>query len=345
MLRTELENREKAILAPWAAFSSETAGREFKENEDFLRTSYMRDRDRIIHSKAFRRLKHKTQVFISPGSDHFRTRLTHTLEVSQIGRTIGRCLGLNEDLVEAIALAHDVGHTPFAHAGEEVLNRLVTGGFRHNHNSVRVLTKIERKSDQYPGLNLTREVLDGVLHHSGFGKSQESASTLEGQVIRLSDKIAYIQHDIDDAIRAGTLREGDLPREAVELLGRSHGERIGTLVNDVVEYSRKLLESGKREIALSPEVNTAVMSLREFMFTHVYLGSVCMDERKKATMVIEYLFHYYMDHMEQLPGFYREIAEREGKEQGVTDYISGMSDNFCTNLFKELTIPRSYISL
>ena len=345
MTRQYLEVQEKKNLAPYAAYSSESKGRFYAEDEDVLRTAYMRDRDRIIHSKAFRRLKHKTQVFIAPGSDHFRTRLTHTLEVSQIGRTIGRGLGLNEDLIEAIALAHDVGHTPFAHAGEEVLNRLIPGGFKHNHNSVRVLTKIERKSDNYPGLNLTKEVLDGVLHHSGFNKSKERAGTLEGQVIRLSDKIAYVQHDIDDAMRAGALSEKDLPKKAVELLGRTHGDRIGASVYDAIEHSIELLSKNEFVITPSAEYNEALIELREFMFNNVYLGNVCQDERTKATLVIEYLYDYYFKNIDKLPEFYRKIAEEEGKEQGISDYISGMSDNYCISTFKELTIPRSNINI
>jgi len=345
MTRQYLEMNEKKNLAPYAAYSSESQGRFYPEEEDVLRTAYMRDRDRIIHSKAFRRLKHKTQVFIAPGSDHFRTRLTHTLEVSQIGRTIGRGLGLNEDLIEAIALAHDVGHTPFAHAGEEVLNRLAPMGFKHNHNSVRVLTKIERKSDKYPGLNLSKEVLDGVLYHSGFNKSKEVAKTLEGQVIRLSDKIAYVQHDIDDAMRAGTLFEKDLPKNAVKLLGKKHGERIGALVFNSIEYSKSLLEKNELRISPSPEYNEALIELREFMFEKVYLGNICQEERTKATKVIEYLYEYYYKNIDKLPDFYKKIAEEEGKEQGITDYISGMSDNFCVNTFKELTIPRSNLSI
>ncbi len=345
MTRQYLEMQEKKNLASYAAHSSESKGRFYPEGEDVLRTAYMRDRDRIIHSKAFRRLKHKTQVFIAPGSDHFRTRLTHTLEVSQIGRTIGRGLGLNEDLIEAIALAHDVGHTPFAHAGEEVLNRLIPGGFKHNHNSVRVLTKIERKSEKYPGLNLSKEVLDGVLHHSGFNKSKERAGTLEGQVIRLSDKIAYVQHDIDDAMRAGTLSEKDLPKKAVQLLGRTHGDRIGALVYDAIEHSRYLLSKNEFVVSPSPECNEALIELREFMFDSVYLGNVCKEERTKATLVIEYLYEYYLKNIDKLPEFYKKIAEEEGKEQGIADYISGMSDNYCISTFKDLTIPRSNINL
>lgn len=345
MTRIYLEKQEKNNLAPYATLAAESLGRFYPEEEDILRTAFMRDRDRIIHSKAFRRLKHKTQVFIAPGSDHFRTRLTHTLEVSQIGRTIGRGLGLNEDLIEAIALAHDVGHTPFAHAGEEVLNRLVPGGFKHNYNSVRVLTKIERKSEIHPGLNLSKEVLDGVLHHSGFNKSKESAKTLEGQVIRLSDKIAYVQHDIDDAIRAGTLTEEELPKEAVKLLGQSHGERIGSLVFDSIDHSKKLIDNKELRIAPSPDFNQALIELRAFMFENVYLGNICKEERTKASIVIEYLYEYYKKDISRLPEFYQYIAEEEGKDQGIADYISGMSDNFCINTFKDLTIPRSNIDI
>lgn len=345
MERNYLEIQEKKNLAPYASFALESLGRTYSEEEDIFRTAFMRDRDRIIHSKAFRRLKHKTQVFIAPGSDHFRTRLTHTLEVSQIARTIGRGLGLNEDLIEATALAHDVGHTPFAHAGEEVLNRLVPQGFKHNYNSVRVLTKIERKSDIYPGLNLTKEVLDGVLHHSGFNKSKESAKTLEGQVIRLSDKIAYVQHDIDDAIRAGTLTEEDLPKSAVELLGNTHGERIGSLVFNSIENSQKMIDNKEFCISPSPEYNKALIELREFMFENVYLGNICKEERTKATIVIEYLYEYYLKNIDKLPDFYRNIAEDEGKDQGIADYISGMSDNYCINTFKDLTIPCSNLDI
>lgn len=336
MTRQQMEELERKRLAPYASFSADSQGRFYEEEEDSLRTAFMRDRDRIIHSKAFRRLKHKTQVFIAPGSDHFRTRITHTLEVSQIGRTIARALSLNEDLTEAIALAHDVGHTPFAHAGEEVLDNLMTQGFRHNHNSVRVLTRIERKSDSYPGLNLSREVLDGVLHHSGFTKASKQASSLEGQIIRLSDKIAYVQHDIDDAIRAGILQEKDLPKDAIEVLGKSHGQRIGALVADTIDWSASLISQGKRQISLSPAFNDALVSLRSFMFQEVYLGEACQEERKKATEIIEFLFNYYYKNLDALPEFYREIALEEGREQGVADYISGMSDVFCVNIYKEL---------
>lgn len=347
MIRLELEEREKAILSPLAAKAVESQGRAVKEEEDPLRTCYMRDRDRVIHSKAFRRLKHKTQVYISPGNDHYRTRLTHTLEVCQIAKTIGRGLSLNEDLIEAIALAHDVGHTPFAHTGEEVLNKLCSQGFKHNHNSVRVLTKIEQRSNGKEGLNLTSEVLDGVLHHSGYGKSKETAATLEGQIIRYSDKIAYVQHDIDDSIRAGILKEESLPKEFTEVLGHSHSERITTLVMDLVEMSRRKMaetEPGDKLIlGFSTPIDEALQGLRKFMFENVYRGNVCFAERKRATIIVEFLFEYFMNNPQDMPAFYQNIASLEGEEQAVVDFISGMTDNYCVDIFQELTIPQAFL--
>ena len=347
MIRLELEQREINTLSPFAAKAVQSKGRAVSEEEDPLRTCYMRDRDRIIHSKAFRRLKHKTQVYISPGNDHYRTRLTHTLEVCQIAKTIGRGLSLNEDLIEAIALAHDVGHTPFAHTGEEVLNRLCTNGFKHNQNSVRVLTKIEQRSNGKDGLNLTWEVLDGVLHHSGYGKSKTVASTLEGQVIRFSDKIAYVQHDIDDSIRAGILKEESLPKEFTEVLGHSHSARITTLVMDLVEASRKMMleakEGDKLILAFSTPIDQALQGLRKFMFDNVYRGNVCFAERKRATIIVEFLFDYFMTNPEHMPLFYQNIADVEGVEQAVVDFISGMTDNYCVDIFQELTIPKAFL--
>lgn len=335
---------EEKCLAPFACLAKKSWGRRTDEKEDPLRTCFMRDRDRVIHSKAFRRLKHKTQVYISPSNDHYRTRLTHTLEVNQIAKTIGKGLGLNEDLIEAIALAHDVGHTPFAHTGEEVLNELISGGFRHNENSVRVLTNIERGS-LGRGLNLTYEVLDGVLHHSGFSTGNKRASTLEGQIIRYSDKIAYVQHDIDDSIRAGILREEDLPQKYLEVLGRSHSSRIATLVTDIIYHvSQEIKENKEVQIGLSPEKEEALKGLRQFMFENVYKGDFCSQERERAMFVVEYLFTYYKKRPDRLPQFYREIAGEEGLERGVADYISGMSDNYCVTLFKDLVVPRSFIN-
>lgn len=342
-IREKQEQRELVMLAEYACRSANSRGREKEEEKCGIRTDFQRDRDRVIHSKAFRRLKHKTQVFISPDNDHYRTRLTHTLEVSQIGRTIGAGLSLNTDLIEAIALAHDVGHTPFSHSGEEVLDRLMPGGFRHNENSVRVLTAIE-EGRMGRGLNLTTEVLDGVLCHSGFGKdTARDAYTLEGQVIRLSDKIAYVQHDIDDSIRAGILSLEDLPKGPVEILGKTHSRRISTLVVDAIEHSSLMIKSGNPAIGLSPEVEDALTSLRDFMFEHVYYGPVCKAERDRVGYVIEFLFNYYMKNPDGLPGFYRTIAANEGIERGVCDYISGMTDNYCISKFKDLTVPRSLL--
>ncbi|HEX3014792.1 MAG TPA: dNTP triphosphohydrolase, partial [Desulfobacteria bacterium] len=263
MIRELLESKERQFLSEHAALACCSQGRSRPEQPDPLRTCYMVDRDRIIHSKSFRRLKHKTQVYLAAKGDHFRTRLTHTLEVSQIARTIGRGLGLNEDLIEAIALGHDVGHTPFSHSGERALNRLLPGGFRHNENSVRVVTKIEK----HRGLNLTAEVLDGILYHSGYGKTDKTAGTLEGQIIRLADKIAYVQHDIDDSVRAGLLQLAEIPQEYLTVLGMSHGERIATLVNDVITTTQRQIAQGSTQIKvyLSENVDAALAGLRRFM--------------------------------------------------------------------------------
>ncbi|SMB89796.1 dGTPase [Desulfonispora thiosulfatigenes DSM 11270] len=342
-IREYIEQREKENLSSFAKLAIKSKGRAIFEPEDPIRTCFMRDRDRVIHSKAFRRLKHKTQVYISPGNDHFRTRLTHTLEVNQIAKTIGKGLRLNEDLIEAIALAHDVGHTPFAHSGEEVLNELMTDGFRHNENSVRVLTEVEQRSEGR-GLNLSKEVLDGVLNHRGFDKDINRAETLEGQVVRLSDKVAYVQHDIDDSIRGGILRKCDLPKEPLEILGESHSARITTLVTDAIKHGFHELENSKEpKINLSPKIKKALIDLRTFMFEHIYNGEVCSKERESAMYVIEHLFKYYKKNPERLPLFYQTIAKTEGIERGVADYISGMSDNYCVTIFKELVIPRSFL--
>lgn len=340
-IRLEIERLESLVLAPYAMRAEETKGRKFEEKPDVLRTCYMCDRDRIIHSKSFRRLKHKTQVYISPENDHYRTRLTHTLEVDQISRTIGKALGLNQDLIEAIALGHDVGHTPFSHTGEEVLDNLLSGGFRHNENSIRVLTYIEQGSKK-PGLNLTEEVLDGILHHSGFSQENFSA-TLEGQVVRYADKIAYVQHDIDDSIRAGVLHMSDLPQKHLEILGYTHSKRIGTLVLDLVKQSKQNITAGIININLSSKIKEALQGLREFLFDNVYKGSFCQSQREKAMYVVEFLFHYYQKEPEKMPEFYRNIAYSEGVEQGVVDYISGMTDNYCRAVFEKIVVPKSYL--
>lgn len=345
MIREHLEAQEALILSPYATLAQDSRGRQRPEEEESVRTCFMRDRDRIIHSKAFRRLKHKTQVYISPGNDHYRTRLTHTLEVNQIAKTIGRALGLNCDLIEAIALAHDVGHTPFAHCGENVLNQCMPHGFKHNLNSVRVLSKIE-KHGETRGLNLSWEVLDGVAHHSGFSKNTTHAATLEGQVIRLSDKIAYVQHDIDDTIRANIFSEGDLPREYTDVLGVNLSARITTLVNDLINQGLIIMSDAWKEervLGFSPDVDKALRGLRSFMFDEVYQGEVCSLERERASFIVEFLFDYFMKHVEKMPEFYQEVASNEGKERAVADYISGMTDNYCVEIFKDLTIPRSFI--
>lgn len=326
-IREEIEELEKITLAPYATLAIHSKGRAVPEEPDFLRTCFMQDRDRIVHCKSFRRLKHKTQVYISPENDHYRTRLTHTLEVSQIAQTIGRALRLNTDLIEAIALGHDVGHTPFSHTGEEVLNRLLPGGFRHNENSIRVLTRIEQGRTG-TGLNLSSEVLDGIRYHSGFGCEKSQCGTLEGQTVRYADKIAYVQHDIDDSMRAGVLRLEDIPRDFLTILGLTHSQRIGTLVRDLVETSRKNIETG-RELRLSSRVDKALTGLREFMFEKVYLGPFCLKQRQVAIEIVETLFCYYTQDSSRLPDFYRQIAMAEGPERGAADYISGMTDNFC----------------
>lgn len=341
-LRKEIEELERTTLAIYAMHAEDSRGREITEEPDSLRTCYMRDRDRIIHSKSFRRLKHKTQVYISPENDHYRTRLTHTLEVNQIAQTVGKALRLNSDLIEAVALGHDVGHTPFSHTGEEVLDRLLPEGFRHNENSIRVLTRLE-KGSMGPGLNLTWEVLDGIRHHSGFGSDKGISLTLEGQVVRYADKIAYVQHDIDDSIRAGVLTLQQIPKYYLEVLGYSHSTRISTLVLDLVNQTRRNFSAQDMRISLSPEVDKVLKGLRSFMFEEVYKGPVCLAERERAIHVVEYVFEYFRKNPEKLPHFYRGIAYGESVERGVADYISGMTDNYLINIFKELVLPRSYV--
>ncbi len=339
-VRENIEDNERKTLCKYASFASESKGRGVEEEKDEIRTDYMLDRDRIIHSKSFRRLKHKTQVYIKTWGDHYRTRLTHTLEVSQIGKTIGKGIGLNEDLIEAIALGHDIGHVPFAHNGEEVLDKLKPGGFRHNLNSVRVLTEIEKNGK---GLNLTKEVLDGIEHHSGFSGKTKKASTLEGQVVRFSDKIAYVNHDIDDSIRAGLLNQEDIPKDLLLILGNTHGERINTLVKDCIYNTLSNLEKNIIEVSLSEEINYALVELRAFMFKKIYKGPILKKERLKAKFVLERVFEYFIEHPDKMPNFYQNIAKKEGLYVGVTDYISGMSDDYCLYLFNECYVPKLVI--
>lgn len=297
-IRNEIEMMEDIILRKEAITCVKSKGRYKYEKDDDIRTCFMVDRDRIIHTKSFRRLKHKTQVFIKTSGDHYRTRLTHTLEVSQISRTIGKSLRLNEDLIEAIALAHDIGHVAFAHTGEEVMNDILDCGFSHNENSVRVLKKIEKEG---LGLNLTKEVLNGVLFHSGFSSKSTKAYTLEGQIVKYGDKIAYVNHDIDDSIRAGLLKNEDVPKEIVGILGDTASRRINTLVKDCIKVSKRNIENGILEIGLSEEIGGALVKLRQFMFDKIYLGSVLGEERRKAKFILENVFEYYENHSDEMP--------------------------------------------
>lgn len=339
-IREKIESNEGKIIIPYGALSLNSKGRKVLEDKDEIRTCYMVDRDRIIHSKSFRRLKHKTQVYIRTSSDHYRTRLTHTLEVAQIAKTIGRGIGLNEDLVEAIALGHDIGHVPFAHNGEEVLNDILPQGFKHNENSIRVLTKIEKCG---AGLNLSEEVLDGILNHSGLSHRYGKATTLEGQVVRYSDKIAYVNHDIDDSIRAGLLKESILPLGAIEILGANHGMRIDTLVKDCIYNTLNNLDRGTIAVSLSESVEKALGDLRNFMFENIYKGEILKEERQKAQFVLTQVYTYYYNKPQALPDFYKGIVEEEGLHVGVADYISGMSDDYCLMLFNNLYVPKIVI--
>ena len=339
-IRQRIETNEKNTIISNGALSINSKGRIISEDLDDIRTCYMVDRDRIIHSKSFRRLQHKTQVYIKASSDHYRTRLTHTLEVAQIAKTIGKGIGLNEDLIEAIALGHDIGHVPFAHNGEEVLNDILPGGFRHNENSIRVLTKIEKLG---AGLNLSAEVLDGILNHSGFSSKDGKAQTLEGQVVRYSDKIAYVNHDIDDSIRAGLLSESMLPGDAIAILGANHGMRIDTLVKDCIYNTLNNLDKDKICVSLSETVGNALGDLRNFMFENIYKGEILKEERQKAQFVVTQVFTYYYNNPGAMPDFYKCIVEDEGLHIGVADYISGMSDDYCLMLFNNLYLPKVVI--
>lgn len=329
-LRQKLEERESKVLSPFAATSAGSRGRRLYEDPCVLRTEFQRDRDRILHSKAFRRLKHKTQVFIAPEGDHFRTRLTHTLEVSQIARTIARALELNEDLTEAIALGHDLGHTPFGHAGEELLNQIVPGGFHHNLQSLRVVDCLE----QGKGLNLTEEVRDGILHHTG----SHYPFTLEGQVVKISDRIAYINHDIDDAIRGGIINNQELPQECVKRLGPDHRTRINTMVIDIVNFSL-----GQNKIQMSEEIQGLLDELRGFMFEKVYIGSTAKAEENKAKYVLEELYRYYLENPEALPDTTKQISGSNSNiARAVCDYIAGMTDRYAISQFSHLFVPQGF---
>ncbi|CAG9703759.1 deoxyguanosinetriphosphate triphosphohydrolase [Clostridium neonatale] len=338
-VKEKIQEFESLTLIKEAAFSKNSLGREKEEKEDDIRTCYMIDRDRIIQSKSFRRLKHKTQVYIKTQGDHYRTRLTHTLEVSQVARTIGVGIGLNENLIEAIALGHDLGHVAFAHNGEEVLNKYLKGGFRHNEQSVRVVTRLENEGK---GLNLTKEVINGILHHSGLGTTKDII-TLEGIVVKFSDKMAYLNHDIDDSIRAGLLSKDDIPKEIVKVLGDSSDERLRTLIYDFINNSNKNLENGIKAIGLSNEINEAMNELRGYMFKNIYLGETLKNERKKAKFVLNELIEYFTKNPSEMPEIYMNIVNEEGLERGVTDYIAGMSDDYCLLLFNKLFVPKLVI--
>jgi dGTPase len=340
-LRDQLEAREREILAEQAAKSAASRGRLHPEVEDDVRPAFQRDRDRIIHSKAFRRLKHKTQVFFAPTGDHYRTRLTHTLEVSQIARTIAKVLRLHEELTEAIALGHDLGHTPFGHAGERVLDGLMPGGFNHYEQSLRVVDVLENDGR---GLNLTWEVRDGIAKHSK-GKSGSPvgmapalrSSTIEGQIIRVADLIAYVNHDIDDSIRAGILTPGDLPRDLVQALGASSSSRIGTLVKDVVTET---LAGGLTEIRMSPPVLDGVLRLREFLFEAVYENSIATVEFKKATAILTGLWEKVRQRPEEFLDL--KTIEKEGLDVATRDFVAGMTDRYAVRLFEQLFIPKPW---
>lgn len=333
-IRVDTENYEKLRLSEFACLSKNSKGRTVPEEKCNIRTEFQRDRDRIIHSKSFRRLKHKTQVFIAPEGDHFRTRLTHTLEVAQIGRTIARALRLNEDLVEAIALGHDLGHTPFGHTGERVLNELHPNGFNHNHQSIRVIDLLEH-SENRVGLNLTYEVREGIIKHSGL----ELSESLEGQIVKYADRIAYINHDIDDAIRADIIKDEDLPRKAIEILGKSHGIRINTMIMDIIMNSED-----RSSITMSPLVGKNTEDLRRFMFKNVYLNDKAKSEEGKAEYIIEELYKYYLKNIDNLPKEHLEMYKdiESSKEDIICDYIAGMTDRYVVNVFTNVFIPRPW---
>lgn len=332
-IREMTEQNEEKILSPFAQKSNDTKGRQHEISPCDMRTEYQRDRDRIIHAKSFRRLKHKTQVFLAPAGDHYRTRLTHTMEVSQIARTIARSLRLNEDLTEAIALGHDLGHTPFGHTGEFMLDRICTFGFRHYQQSLRVVDHLEGGT----GLNLTYEVRDGILNHAG----DNEAETLEGKIIKLADRIAYINHDIDDAIRGGIIKESDLPKDSIKVLGATHGDRISALIYDIITAS-----DGQNKIAMSDGIAEAMGELRDFMFKTVYVNSRAQEENGKSQRVITMLFETFMEKpslMGEVHTVYEDI-ERFGLEQTVCDYIAGMTDNYAIHKFNEIFVPKIWLN-
>ena len=330
-IRESFEQQEKEYLSPFASLSINSKGRRKPEEPCDIRPVFQRDRDRIIHCKAFRRLKDKTQVFLSPEGDHYRTRLTHTLEVSQNARTIAKALRLNEELVEAIALGHDLGHTPFGHAGERALNDVCPHGFEHNVQGVRTVERLEKDG---LGLNLTYEVRDGILNHQTVG----TPHTLEGKIVQLSDKIAYIHHDMDDALRAGILKESDVPGEIRDVIGSTTGERLDHFIHDLVTNSM-----GKNDICMSEPVAAAMQKMRRFMFDRVYQNPIAKSEEKKAEELMKTLYGYFLKHVDSLPLEYKYlISEGESLEQVVCDYVGAMTDRYAVSVYEELYIPKSW---
>uniref|UniRef100_UPI003CCABC65 deoxyguanosinetriphosphate triphosphohydrolase n=1 Tax=Fusibacter bizertensis TaxID=1488331 RepID=UPI003CCABC65 len=332
--RETQEQLELKLLSSRAQKVIQSKGRRLSEELCPLRTEYQRDRDRILHSKSFRRLKHKTQVFLSPEGDHYRTRLTHTLEVAQISRTIARALRLNEDLTEAISLGHDLGHTPFGHCGEERLNQIHPGGFKHNEQSLRVVDYLERRNNSMLGLNLTDEVRDGIVNHGSKG----TPKTLEGQIVSKCDRIAYLNHDIDDAIRANVLNKDSLPEPILKVLGRTHGQRINTMIMDIITHSDE-----SDQIVMSESVEYAFNALRSFMFENVYFNKEAKKEEERAEYIVEALYNYYKEHPDQMPSERFDDYDKRDGINAVKDYVASMSDRFAVNVYKELFIPKFWL--
>ena len=327
-IREQTEAIERQTLSRYATLSENSRGRRVPLEPDPIRPCFQRDRDRILHCKAFRRLKQKTQVFLSPEGDHYRTRLTHTLEVSQIARTIARALRLNEDLTEAISLAHDLGHTPFGHAGEQALNELCPDGFKHYMQSLRVVDKLEKDGQ---GLNLTWEVRNGIVTHTkGIW-----AATPEGRIVRMADQIAYVNHDIEDAVRAGVLDPATLPKDCTAVLGQTKSARITTMINSILAHS-------DGDVAVGAEENEAFLALRDFMYATVYVDKTAKAEEQKVDKVIGELYEYYLAHVDQMSNFYVQLAYQDNPERAVTDYISGMSDEFAIRTFEDVFVPRKW---
>jgi len=352
-IRKVLEEQEKKNLAPYATLSTSTKGREKPDEECEIRMAFQHDRDRIIHSKAFRRLKHKTQVFLAPSGDHYRTRLTHTLEVAQVARTIARALGLNEDLTEAIALGHDLGHTPFGHAGEKTLNKIYRNGFKHPVQSLRVVEHIEKEGE---GLNLTFEVRDGILKHSkGAGhiiakNKEDLPCTLEGQIVRISDRVAYIAHDIDDALRSGVFKFEQLPKAEIRFLGERHSQRINKMVLDVIQSSQKTLPE---EISLSSEVIEAMEAIKRFLYKHLYYNKLTHNEFKKVHKVLNDIYYYCLEHHDEIPAeFSRSYKQadsstlsdvsEEQRELMTCDFVAGMTDRYALKKYEEIFFPKPW---